>query len=342
MKITRADFLSGLFASAVALPSVALSSETGAEGEAFASDVPNGAFPWTMTPDLTNRPLGFTIVGDNTAFGRPGVFDRAMEQVSWLKPDFVLSVGDIIEGYHEEQAVIDQQWNEVERSIAKLGCPFFCCCGNHDINNEATARAWRDRRGPTYYSFTYKKALFLVLSTEDPFIRIPDKTIAPYYEMVDLLKKDPQKAMKDMNSFIALPEIAAAKDSGNVVNISDRQVGWVAETLKNHPNPAWTFVVLHKPAWKSADKQFARIQGMLAGRNYTVIAGHTHYFTHENIEGHDYINMATCGGIRQRPGPGNIDHVVNVTMTERGPSYVNLRLNGLLDLNGDSGQPLAY
>ncbi|MCO5733994.1 metallophosphoesterase [Rhizobium sp. SSA_523] len=342
MKITRSEFLSGLFASAVALPSAALAEDAAAYGDEFRSEVPTGAFPWTMAPDLTDRPLGFTIVGDNTAFGRPGVFDRAMVQVSWLKPDFVLSVGDIIEGYHEDQAVIDAQWNEAERSIAKLGCPFFCCCGNHDVNNEATARAWRDRRGPTYYSFTYKKALFLVLNTEDPFIRIPDKTIAPYYDMVDLMKKDPQKAMRDMAGFIALPEIAAAKDSGNVVNISDRQVAWVDETLKRHPDPAWTFVVLHKPAWKTKDKQFARIQSMLAGKKHTVIAGHPHYFTHEIIDGHDYINMATCGGIRQRPGPGNIDHVINVTMTANGPSYVNLRLNGLLDLDGESGQTLAY
>lgn len=295
-----------------------------------------------MKPDLTNRPLGFTIIGDNTAFARPGVFDRAMVQVSWLRPDFVMSVGDIIEGYHEDQTVIDQQWNEAERSIAKLGCPFVCCCGNHDVNNEATARAWRDRRGPTYYSFTYKKALFLVLSTEDPFIRIPQNVVAPYFAMVDLMNKDPEKAMKDMDGFIALPEIASAKDSGNIVNISDGQVAWVEATLARHPDPQWIFVLLHKPAWKSADKQFTRIQGMLAGRNYTVIAGHTHYFSHEAIDGHDYINMATCGGIRQRPGPGNIDHIINVTMTESGPLYVNLRLNGLLDLDGKSGQTLAY
>jgi hypothetical protein len=116
----------------------------------------------------------------------------------------------------------------------------------------------------------------------------------------------------------------------------------MVDMLARNPNPQWTFVVMHKPGWKSQDKQFAKIQAMLAGRPYTVIAGHTHYFTHEVIDGHDYINMATCGGIRQRPGPGSIDHIINVTLTQKGPLYANMRLTGLMNVAGESGQTLAY
>ena len=52
--------------------------------------------------------------------------------------------------------------------------------------------------------------------------------------------------------------------------------------------------------------------------------------------------MATCGGIRQRPGPGNIDHVINVTLTSAGLLYANMRLNGLMNAAGQAGQTLAY
>jgi hypothetical protein len=52
--------------------------------------------------------------------------------------------------------------------------------------------------------------------------------------------------------------------------------------------------------------------------------------------------MATCGGIGQRPGPGNLDHIVNVTMTNDGPLYANMRLTGLMDVAGNTGQTLAY
>ena len=51
---------------------------------------------------------------------------------------------------------------------------------------------------------------------------------------------------------------------------------------------------------------------------------------------------ATCGGIRQRPGPGNIDHIINVTLTQGGPLYANMRLAGLMNLAGQTGQTLAY
>lgn len=323
------------------MPTVAYGATEGRD--TFQSDVAHtAARPWTTTPSPGGRPLGFTVIGDNTAFARPGVFDQAMVQVSWLRPDFVLSVGDLIEGYHEDPAMIAQQWAAVERSIAKLNCPFVYCVGNHDVNNNATVEAWRQRRGPTYYSFTYKKALFVVLCTEDPPIPIAQRAIAPYYSMVDHMKADPVKAMKDMDEFIASPEIASAKETANVVNISDRQVAWFRHTLDRNPNPRWIFVVMHKPAWKLQSKEFAKIRAMLTGRPHTVIAGHTHYFTHEVFDGHDYINMATCGGIRSRPGPGNIDHVINVTLTSAGPLYANMRLNGLMNVAGETGQTLPY
>ena len=40
------------------------------------------------------------------------VFDQAMTQVSWLRPDFALSVGDVIEGYSDDRALIEKQWND--------------------------------------------------------------------------------------------------------------------------------------------------------------------------------------------------------------------------------------
>ncbi|MEZ5751591.1 MAG: hypothetical protein R3D60_06385 [Paracoccaceae bacterium] len=66
------------------------------------------------------------------------------------------------------------------------------------------------------------------------------------------------------------------------------------------------------------------------------------YATHEVISGRDYVNLGTSGGIRTRPGPGNLDHVVNVTLTSAGPVYANVRLTGLMDITGQSGQTLAY
>ena len=77
-------------------------------------------------------------------------------------------------------------------------------------------------------------------------------------------------------------------------------------------------------------------------RPHTVFAGHTHCFTHETFDGHDYINMATTGGIRQRNGPGTMDHMMLVSLTPAGPVYANTRFNGLMDVAGETGQVRAY
>jgi UDP-2,3-diacylglucosamine pyrophosphatase LpxH len=344
MIISRAGFIRGLAASA-ALPVTALAS-TGDAGGFSPDAAAAGANPWTAPPKAGGGPLRFAVIGDNTGIARPGVFDRAMQQISWLQPDFILSVGDLIEGYTDDKAEIARQWDAVERSVAKAGLPFIYTPGNHDVDNEETHAAWRDRRGPGYYAFTYKGALFLVLNTEDPPTAMTKKMADQFYSMVTLMGKDPDKADKTIMDYIANSTHANVRNGeyseADAVNISDKQLAFVRDALARHANVGWTFVILHKPAWKMASPAFAKIQLMLGQRPYSVFAGHTHYFTHDTLDGRDYINMATTGGIRQQIGPGTMDHTMLVTLGPTGPAYANTRLSGLMDVAGESGQTRAY
>jgi hypothetical protein len=52
--------------------------------------------------------------------------------------------------------------------------------------------------------------------------------------------------------------------------------------------------------------------------------------------------MATTGGIMQRIGPGTLDHTMIVTMGANGPFYANVRLSGLMDVAGETGQVRVY
>jgi len=56
--------------------------------------------PWTHL-NLYNNPdnFQFAIVADRTGGHRPGVFADAVEKLNLLKPEFVMSIGDLIEGY---------------------------------------------------------------------------------------------------------------------------------------------------------------------------------------------------------------------------------------------------
>jgi 3',5'-cyclic AMP phosphodiesterase CpdA len=344
MNISRAGLLRGALASSALLPAAAHALERKTPG-GFWSDAQAGqAHPWTAVPRIGRGPLRFAVIGDHTGIGRPGVFDQAMVQLSWLQPDFVLSVGDLIEGYSEDRAKIAAQWAKVEASIAKLGVPFVYTLGNHDVSNAETLDAWRERRGALYYSFTYKGALFVILNTEDPPTPMTPERAKTFYSMVDLMQSDPEAAEKSVDARIAA---AATGQKGEysaleVVKFSDRQLGWLKATLAAHPNPKWTFVVLHKPAWKMDSPDFQKVRDLVAGRPHTVFAGHTHYFTHEVFDGHDYINMATTGGIRQKNGPGTMDHTMIVTLGDQGPTYANTKFTGLMNIAGETGQVRAY
>jgi len=347
MIVTRSRFIRGLAASAL-IPASALAGS--GSGGSFRPDLDaGGAVPWNGVPRAGSGPLRFAVIGDNTGIARPGVFDQAMRQIGWLQPDFVLSVGDLIEGYIDDKAKLAAQWEAVERSVAKAGVPFIYTPGNHDLDNETTHALWNERRGAQYYAFTYKGALFLILNTEDPPTPLPDKFVGQFYSMVDLMAKDPDKADKTISDYLAnafRPSTNATKSQGyddaDRVNISDKQLAFVRDALDRHQDARWTFVILHKPAWKMTSPAFARIQLMLGQRNYTVFAGHTHYFTHDTLDGRHFINMGTTGGIRQQAGPGTMDHTMLVTLEPTGPSFANIKLAALMDVGGQSGQVRAY
>lgn len=127
------------------------------------------ANPWTHL-DFNNRPnhFQFAIVADRTGGMRPGVFEDAVRKLNLLQPEFVLSVGDLIEGYSEVEAELDRQWDELEQILAPLEMPFFYVPGNHDITNAVMAEKRKERFGRPYYHFVYRKVLFLCLNTEDP------------------------------------------------------------------------------------------------------------------------------------------------------------------------------
>lgn len=122
----------------------------------------------TRSAAASPEPLRFAIVSDRTGGHRPGVFERAVDKLNLLAPDFVICVGDLIEGYTTDTAEIDRQWAEFTGFSDTLEPPFRYVPGNHDLANQELNDAWRARFGDTYYSFVHANCLFLCLNTEDP------------------------------------------------------------------------------------------------------------------------------------------------------------------------------
>ncbi len=97
--------------------------------------------PWTDLK-LNNDPdqFQFAVVSDRTGGHRAKVFSRAVHQINLLQPEFVMSVGDLIEGYTQKQDVIDAEWDEFDGYVKKFQMPFFYVPGNHDLANKEHGR----------------------------------------------------------------------------------------------------------------------------------------------------------------------------------------------------------
>jgi hypothetical protein len=123
---------------------------------------------------VTDRPVNnapgvfrFAIVSDRAGGIRPGIFESAVTKLKLLQPEFVMSVGDLIDGYTTDPKVWNAEWLEFERIVARLDLPFYYVPGNHDISNPELLSVWKQRRGDPWFSFVYQNVLFIGLHTED-------------------------------------------------------------------------------------------------------------------------------------------------------------------------------
>ena len=253
--------------------------------------VPEGPKPWTSL-DLNNNPcqFQFAIVTDRTGGHRPGVFMEGIRRLNLLQPEFVMSVGDLIEGYTEDRTVLDQEWNEFEGFIDALEMPFFYVPGNHDITNKVMEDVWKEKFGQTYYHFTYKDVLFLALNTEDQYRGSNKGTIS-----------DEQYAYIEKT----LAENADVK--------------W---TLVFMHQPLW--ILEDTKRWQDVETLLA------GRKHTVFVGHHHRYTKYERNNGKYFMLATTGGGSNLRgPQLGEFDHVVWITMTDEGPIIANLQLDGI-------------
>lgn len=146
--------------------------------------------PWTSLK-MNNDPddFRFAIVSDRTGGHRAKIFSQAMQQINLLQPEFVMSVGDLIEGYSEKSDKVEQEWTEFQSYVKRLQMPFFYVPGNHDITNAMQEKMYREKYRAPYYHFVYRNVLFLCLSTEDPPVKGNENSSRFSKAQLDYMKK---------------------------------------------------------------------------------------------------------------------------------------------------------
>ncbi|NIA15845.1 MAG: hypothetical protein GWP08_17415 [Nitrospiraceae bacterium] len=116
-------------------------------------------------------PLKFTfaILGDRTSgtSAEWPVFDRAIDELNVLRPDFAIMIGDMIEGNADDMNAVTAQWEEFREHATRIEMPLLLLPGNHDISNPPMLAWWKANVGRTYYAFDYKGCHFLVLNNQE-------------------------------------------------------------------------------------------------------------------------------------------------------------------------------
>lgn len=249
--------------------------------------------PWSHL-EINNNPdnFQFAIVTDRTGGHRPGIFEDAVNKLNLLQPEFVMSVGDLIEGYTRDREQIYREWDEFTGFISQLEMPFFYVPGNHDYINDVMAEIWEEKFGRSYYHFVYHDVLFLCLNSEE----------ATKGSNMGGIEKEQYKYIK------------------KVLN-ENKEVRW---TLVFMHQPMW--ILDNTRYWPQVENLLAdRKHTVFAGH-------HHHYVKYNRNNGKYFMLATTGGGSRLRgPDFGEFDHVVWVTMTDEGPVMANLLLQGIWD-----------
>lgn len=287
----------------IGLTAFALAEEPDRTGPArpeIDADIPVTDKPFRNDP----RDFQFVVVSDRTGGHRPGVFGDATEKTNLLQPEFVITVGDMIEGYSHDRALIERQWDEFDALADRFEAPFFYVPGNHDYTNELMAEVWKQRYGRSYYHFLYHDVLFLCLNTEDGGLgKLADEQTA--------YAKDVLSRHADARwTFVFMHEPIWHEGYGQ-------------------PHPDWAEIEA-----ALGNRPFTVFAGHWHGYRRAVRNDRRYYI----------LSVTGGGSRMRGEAFGEFDHVVWVTMKDQGPVIANLTLDGILpeDVLTSEQYNLAY
>jgi serine/threonine-protein phosphatase CPPED1 len=290
------QFVFGLITAAAIAGVVALSRtgsmEARAPGDTSELKIESGdKNPWTsLKLNNDSDQFTFAVVSDRTGGHRDKIFSQAVQRVNLLQPQFVMSVGDLIEGYTTKEETIKTQWDEFDGYVKKFEMPFFYVPGNHDLTNKTMVTKWGERYGKRYYSFTYKGVLFLCLCSENP----------PDMGTID----------KEQNEWVA-KTVEANKDAK-----------WTFVFLHK---PIWTAKDLDKNGWAATEKALAgRKYTVFCGHV------HRYQKFERNGAEYYQLATTGGGSKLRGVEFGEFDHVAWITMKKEKPLIANIMLDGIL------------
>ena len=236
----------------------------------------------------------FVVGGDNRSTGHgfpmPPVWATICREIGYVRPAFVLTTGDAIEGYGDTVAEANAEYDVFLRDVGLTGVPVFCAPGNHEFSlDKALLPVYEKRIGKLYGSFDYGNSHFVCVNSNAVQ---PDGTI-----------------------------------QGGVID--DAQMAWLQSDLAANKGAKNVFVFLHHFVFgppdadtPDVDTGFVDVKGrdafhalMVKYGVRAVFCGHNHIFWHQPKDGVDYFISGGGGApLDASPQDGGYLHYVVFTV----------------------------
>lgn len=254
----------------------------------------------------------FVVYGDRTGGPDAGinVLKDAVRDTNLLEPDFVMTVGDMIQGYNQTEGWMEQM-AEYRGVMNELICPWFPVAGNHDTywRGAGKPEGEHDRQyemhfGPLWYAFEHKNCMFIVLYTDEG-----------------------NKATGEKN--FSKPECQ---------EMSQEQLSWLTGMLAKSAGAEHVFLFLHHPRWTGGNygDSWDQVHQMLveAGNVSGVFAGHIHRMRYDPRDGINYFTLATVGAHQNKsvPSAGWLHHYNIVTVRPDQIAHAALPVGEVMDV----------
>lgn len=237
-------------------------------------------FPWVSGGSPSPSPssssaIRFAVIADQTGGAMPGVYDSVLAEVARLDPDFVVTVGDHVEGYTGKDTTLLR--TEFEQVCAQYDSAFgprwrtgdflIPTPGNHDITQDEAEPAWRR------------------------FFGTPTRRVDR--PGVTILSLDSSRPIGEQR-------------------LNDPEIRFLEREIPSIPDGVPVLVLTHKP-WFSETlwrDRADRAHALFTKRgNVTVLTGHWHSYAYAPRDGVTYVVCGSSGGTMNGLGSSNGDFV---------------------------------